>query len=395
MEKILYKRLGDYILPTMEKNVGLKVRLSQGINNNKYFQNPRQVAQDSENDQIVRRGQFAYNKATTRNGEKISIAYREGEDCTVSSAYQVFYIKDEEQLNPHYLMMWFKRPEFDRYARFKSHGSAHEFFTFEDMCNVMLPVPSIEEQRRIVAEYQTVERRIKNNEALIQKLEETAQAIYHHTFVEGIDENNLPEGWRMGYLEEIVQKTFGGDWGKDNPEGNYTSKVLCLRGTDIPSAEHGQVGTTPMRYVLPKNLDNRSLHVGDIVIEISGGTEKQSTGRSVLITEDTVNIFHLPIICSNFCRFLTPIKGYEYLLYGALKNEYGQKTYFKYENSSNNIHNLDIECFLKNERLIIPDKKSLEIFNKEYSVLMKGINCAGKEISSLRKLKSLLTSKLA
>lgn len=77
MEKILYKRLGDYILPTMEKNVGLKVRLSQGINNNKYFQNPRQVAQDSENDQIVRRGQFAFNKATTRNGEKISIAYRE------------------------------------------------------------------------------------------------------------------------------------------------------------------------------------------------------------------------------------------------------------------------------------------------------------------------------
>lgn len=209
MDRSLYRRLGDYIEPYSEKNTGLKVRLSQGINNNKYFQTPRQVAQNSENDQIVRRGQFAYNKATTRNGEKISIAYRDEQDCTVSSAYQVFYITDEEKLNPYYLLLWFKRPEFDRYARFKSHGSAHEFFTWEEMCNVMLPVPPIEEQRRIVSEYQTVERRIANNEALIQKLEETAQAIYHHTFVEGIDEENLPEGWRKGCLEDIANFSNG------------------------------------------------------------------------------------------------------------------------------------------------------------------------------------------
>lgn len=209
MDRSLYKRLGDYIEPCSEKNTGLKVRLSQGIKNNKYFQKPRQVAQNSENDQIVRRGQFAYNKATTRNGEKISIAYRDDEDCTVSSAYQVFYIADEEKLNPYYLLLWFKRPEFDRYARFKSHGSAHEFFTWEEMCNVMLPVPPIEEQCRIVSEYQTVERRIANNEALIQKLEETAQAIYHHTFVEGIDEENLPDGWRKGCFSEIMNVSSG------------------------------------------------------------------------------------------------------------------------------------------------------------------------------------------
>ena len=84
MDRSLYRRLGDYIEPYSEKNTGLKVSLSQGINNNKYFQSPRQVAQNSENDQIVRRGQFAYNKATTRNGEKISIAYRDEQDCTVS-----------------------------------------------------------------------------------------------------------------------------------------------------------------------------------------------------------------------------------------------------------------------------------------------------------------------
>lgn len=234
MDRSLYRRLGDYIEPYSEKNTGLKVSLSQGINNNKYFQTPRQVAQNSENDQIVRRGKFAYNKATTRNGEKISIAYRDEQDCTVSSAYQVFYIMDEEKLNPYYLLLWFKRPEFDRYARFKSHGSAHEFFTWEEMCNVMLPVPPIEEQRRIVSEYQTVEHRIANNEALIQKLEETAQAIYHHTFVEGIDEENLPEGWNVTDVEHFCIETKSGGTPSRTNDSYWNKK-------DIPWLKSGEV----------------------------------------------------------------------------------------------------------------------------------------------------------
>ena len=206
-----YKRLGDYIVAVDERNSDLSITLSQGINNNKYFQQPRQVAENSKNDKIVRHGYFAYNRATTRNGDKISIAYRKGEDCTVSSAYQVFYIKDEELLNPHYLLLWFKRPTFDRYARFKSHGSAHEFFEWEEMCNVMLPVPPIEEQRRIVEQYQTIEHRIKNNEKLIALLEDTAQTIFRHRFVENIDPNNLPEGWRMGHINDIATLKVGGD----------------------------------------------------------------------------------------------------------------------------------------------------------------------------------------
>jgi len=176
-----------------ERNRDLSVKLSQGICNLKYFQNPRQVAENSAADKIVRRGWFAYNRATTRNGDKISIAYRDGEDCTVSASYLTFRIKDENLLNPYYLMMWFKRPEFDRYARFKSHGSAHEYFEWDEMCDVMLPVPSIEEQRKIVAEYQAVERRIENNRHLIATLESTAQTIYRQMFVDNIYPENLPQ----------------------------------------------------------------------------------------------------------------------------------------------------------------------------------------------------------
>ena len=142
--------LGDSIISCDERNSDGKISLSQGISNNKYFQTPKQVAANSKNDKIVRRGQFAYNKATTRNGEKISIAYRDEEDCTVSASYQVFQIVDEKEWNPYYLMLWFMRPEFDRYARYRSYGSAHEYFEFEEMRNVCLPKPPIEIQDAIV-----------------------------------------------------------------------------------------------------------------------------------------------------------------------------------------------------------------------------------------------------
>lgn len=149
--------LGKYIDPKDERNTNLEIRLSQGISNLKRFQDPKQVAANSASDKIVRHGQFAYNRATTRNGEKISIAYRDGEDCTVSSAYQVFEIKDENVLGPHFLLMWFTRSEFDRYARYKSEGSAHEFFDFSAMQRVMIPLPPIEVQRSIVALYNCAE----------------------------------------------------------------------------------------------------------------------------------------------------------------------------------------------------------------------------------------------
>ena len=200
-----YHRLGDYIRPVDVRNRDLKVNLSQGICNAKYFQNPKQVADNPETHKIVRTGQFAYNRATTRNGEKISIALREGPDCTVSSAYQVFEIVDKNLLDPKYLMMWFKRPEFDRYAIYYSHGSAHEFFEYESMCNVILPIPSIARQREIVAEYETLTNRIRLNEQMIQRLEATAQALYRKMFVDGVDKENLPEGWRRGMLSEVSQ----------------------------------------------------------------------------------------------------------------------------------------------------------------------------------------------
>ena len=147
------QEIGPYIEEVDERNSDLSIKLSQGIANTKVFQDPKQVAANSKADKIVRTGYFGYNRATTRNGEKISIAYRTGPDCTVSSAYGVFKIKDEEHLNPYFLWMWVSRPEFDRYARYMSKGSAHEFFEMDEMRRVRIPLPPLDVQRAIVNIY--------------------------------------------------------------------------------------------------------------------------------------------------------------------------------------------------------------------------------------------------
>ncbi|TDS59628.1 restriction endonuclease subunit S [Myroides indicus] len=230
-----YKRLGDYIIEKVEFNEGNKYDLLQGVSNNKYFQKAKTntIGVDLSKYRVAHYNQFVFNRATTRNGDKISIALRKGESCIVSPSYRIFEVKDENVLNPDYLLMWFKRPEFDRYARFKSHGSAHEFFDMEEMCDVELPVPTLEKQKEIVTQYQAVSNKIKINEQICEKLEATAQALYKHWFVdfEFPNENGqaykssggkmvynqelekeIPEGWEVGLLSDLITVKYGKDY---------------------------------------------------------------------------------------------------------------------------------------------------------------------------------------
>ncbi|WP_288146631.1 restriction endonuclease subunit S [Xylanibacter rodentium] len=207
-----YKRLGDYIRQVDVRNKDLAVDKLLGLSISKQFipSIANTIGTDMSNYKVVQPRQFGYVPVTSRNGDKITIAlYKEECPCIISQAYVVFEVIDETELLPEYLMMWFSRPEFDRYARFKSHGSAREIFEWDEMCNVLLPVPPIEEQRKIVAEYQAIEQRIESNRRLIATLEETAQTIYRKMFVDDIDPENLPEGWRMGTIGEIATISSG------------------------------------------------------------------------------------------------------------------------------------------------------------------------------------------
>ena len=212
MSKAEYKRLGDHIREVNVRNRELKVTNLLGLSVSKEFMPSiaNTIGTDMSAYKIVERNQLVYIADTSRRGDKIAIGLLDKYDnAIVSQAYTVFEVIDHEQLLPEYLMMWFRRPEFDRYARFHSHGSAREIFDWDELCDVLLPIPSITRQREIVSEYETLSNRIRLNNQMIQHLEATAQALYRKTFVDNIDKENLPEGWRMGTLGEVATFKYG------------------------------------------------------------------------------------------------------------------------------------------------------------------------------------------
>ena len=158
-----YKLLGDYIEIVDTRNRDLAITNLLGVSITKKFITSiaNIVGTDLSNYKVVRSGQFAYGPVTSRNGEKISIALLDGEDCIISSSYTVFQVIDKEALDPEYLMLWFSRPEFDRYARYMSHGSVREIFSWDELCQVTLPIPDIEKQREIVKAYKAITDRIE------------------------------------------------------------------------------------------------------------------------------------------------------------------------------------------------------------------------------------------
>ena len=163
-----HKRLGDYIQQSDERNLSLSNDNLRAISVNKKFMESK-----SDKDKLNLSGyklihprQFGYVTVTSRNGDKISVAILEDHDCIVSSTYCVFGVKDTSELLPEYLYLWYKRAEFDRYARFHSWGSARETFDWSDMCEVKLPIPDMEVQESIVAIHHTLETRKRLNSEL-------------------------------------------------------------------------------------------------------------------------------------------------------------------------------------------------------------------------------------
>lgn len=206
-----YLPLGQFIRPVDERNSDGAVTKLLGVSVNKCFipSVANTIGTDMSKYKVVKKGQFVYVPVTSRNGEKITVAHLQDNKCIVSQAYTVFEVSDEEQLCPEYLMLWFLRPEFDRYARFYSHGSAREVFDWETLCATMIPVPAIEEQACIVRQFAILEKRISLCRGRISLLERTATALYRKTFVDGIDPNQLPDGWRMGTLGEVGKFCYG------------------------------------------------------------------------------------------------------------------------------------------------------------------------------------------
>lgn len=203
-----YKKLGEFLRLTDERNSDLSITNLQGVSISKQFipSIANIIGTDLSSYKIVRKGQFAYGPVTSRNGDKVSIALLDSDDCIISSSYLSFEVVDKTKLDPEYLMLWFMRPEFDRYARFMSNGSAREIFDWECMCGVELPVPSIEEQRKIVNDYKVISDRIELLEKINENLEEQASCYYKNKFVDNAELNRFKKHKLKEFVPIITGK---------------------------------------------------------------------------------------------------------------------------------------------------------------------------------------------
>ena len=225
-----YKVLGNYIRLVDERNRELSVTNLLGVSIGKKFipSIANIVGTDLSSYKIVRTGQFAYGPVTSRNGEKVSIAYLDGDDCIISSSYTVFEVSNKEELDPEYLMLWFSRPEFDRYARYKSHGSVREIFDWNELCMVELPVPDIKEQKNIVKAYKTITDRIALKKQINDNLEAQASAIYHSLFDEQSE-------WSKGSVSDFGEVIGGATPSKDIDEYFCSDGIVWLTPKDLTS----------------------------------------------------------------------------------------------------------------------------------------------------------------
>jgi type I restriction enzyme S subunit len=287
--QLIYKRLGNYIREINIRNRGLVDYPLLGVSIQKILMSSiaNTIGTDMSTYKLIKKNQFAYGPVTSRNGDKISIAILEKhENALLSQAYTVFEVLNESELNPDYLMMWFKRSEFDRYARFMSHGSAREIFSWSEMCDTLLPIPSPEKQLEFVKEYNVIQNRIKLNNQLIAKLEDTAQTIYKQWFIdfEFPNKNGLPykssggemiksefgeipKGWSASKLSEIADSQYGytasADYLIEGPK--------FLRITDI-SNDNINWNSVPNCEITKRDFDKYVLEAGDIVIARTGAT---------------------------------------------------------------------------------------------------------------------------
>ena len=297
--------------------------------------------------------------------------------------------------------------------------------------DITISVPELAFQRHIASILSSLDDKIAVNKKICENLEAQAQALFKHWFVDfapfkdgnycaNREQNEtcfnsaevqpkitgkackfveselglIPEGWRVGTYDEIIQDTISGDWGKEKPEGNYTHKVACIRGCDFQDVKMGLRGKTPERYILEKNYDSKHFNDKDVLVEISGGTATVSTGRICPVSQLLIDKYDGDIVCTNFCRLVRPCIGYSSYLYYSWKYKYDKKVMFGYENGTSGIKNFSIKDFTSREPLIIPRLSDLYIFEDMVEHIHTHIQDMGSESAKLASLRDTLLPKL-
>ena len=370
-----YRVLGEYIRQVDIRNKEGKKENLLGVSVQKQFIQSiaNTVGTDFTKYKVVKKGQFTYIPDTSRRGDKIAIALLEDyEEGLVSNVYTVFEVIDTEKLLPEYLMLWFSRPEFDRYARFKSHGSVREVMDWEEMCKVELPVPDIEKQRKIVKAYKTITDRI----ALKQKINDNLSAQMRAYFKEYTANNVSITGklkdysvMQYGYTETATTEPVGPKF---------------LRITDI-AQNYIDWNGVPYCPISEENHKKYVLSEGDVVVARTGATVgyAKMVGRNI---PDSV-----------FASFLVRIRPIdaEFRYYFGLAITSAEFLDFVQTNAGGSAQPQANPPLLGEFELSIPNKQSLSEFNTKISSFLGVIESNETEISKLHEVKDTMVKMLS
>ena len=376
LNKAEYKRLGDYIREVDVRNRDLKVTNLLGLSMTKQFRPSTSniVGVDLSKYKIVHKDVFAFDTMSVIRVHKVPIAMNLSKSpIIVSPVYITFECKDANILNPKYLMMWFSRDEFDRYADFKSDAAVRGGYNWKELCDTPIYLPPIEQQQKIVSEYEAVTHRIHLNEQIIANLEETAQALYRKMFVDEIDKEHLPEGWRIGTLGDYVELSQG-------IQVEIEKSLVKLKGYNrfIRIIDYTPNSSEPPRYV---NIVNKRYFcsVNDIVVIRYGDAGTICRRLEGVIAN---NLFKVSII-----RKLT----HNYLYY-FLKSEQVQRQ-IKNSAASSTMPAITHSA-IKDLDCLIPPFDIIKSFDDKANIVEKEILFLQNEICKLKELQSLLLAKM-
>ena len=293
-------------------------------------------------------------------------------------------------INKDYLYYFLKSFKGQQEIRKGVVGAVQAKLPIKNIQAIKLELPDIETQFKIVSILKALDDKIALNNKINENLEQQAQALFRKWFIDSPD----AASWQVGNFSNLIEETVSGDWGKDKPSGNNTEMVYCIRGADIPEVRMGNKGKMPIRYILSKNYMAKQLTDGDIVVEISGGSPTQSTGRVAAITEALLERYDRRIVCTNFCKAIKPKKGYSMYIYYYWQYLYNMGVLFSYENGTTGIKNLNINDFIEMEPINIAPKELIDKFGAFCQIIFSKIYENGLENEKLAQIRDLLLPKL-
>ena len=379
-----YRKLGEFIRQVDMRNIEDKKENLLGVSVQKVFipSIANTVGTDFTKYKVVKKGQFTYIPDTSRRGDKIGIALlEEYEEGLVSNVYTVFEIIDENELCPEYLMLWFSRPEFDRYARFKSHGSVREIFDWNELCDIDLPVPDISEQRKIVEAYKVVEDRIELKRKINDNLVETLSAIYRELFAD--TEIRFP---KMP-LQKICSKIGSGATPKGGKAAYISEGISLIRSTNVFdfNFEYGELAHINQRQA--DALANVVVEPNDVLFNITG----VSVARCCMVPADV-----LPARVNQHVMIVRPIMGETmsyYIMFTLCATDNKAKLLGIGQSGSTReaINKQELESF----EIPIPKETTLNQFGSSAKSLYENIYTNVKEIRVLNEMKKMLLARLS